>query len=187
MVTRRFTKGDMVRCTYKRSKYHSMVGEVVDMKRVKMDIYFPATDLTTCVLASHYTLCDEDTELLSLPNSGAGRRMARMIENDEELDQAMSDLCDAMVNCGISASDPLFFIAFRQRVSETERLVDLKEEQQDSEAETSVASEEIPEALMTFGEAFAKKVHPKATFVPTCRIDRATGRAVLNRPDLAGS
>ena len=148
-----------------------MVGEVVDMKRVKMDIYFPATDLTTCVVASHYILCDEDADSYLLPNTSAGRRMARMIDNDDDLNLAMTELCDAMVNCGISASDPLFFLALRQRVAETERFVDLKDGRQDSEVKTSVASEEVPETLMAFGEVFAKKVHPKATFVPTSRVD----------------
>ena len=41
--------------------------------------------------------------------------------------------------------------------------------------------------LQQFGKAFAKKVHPRATFVPTSCIDRATGHAVLDRPDLAAS
>lgn len=106
-----------------------MVGEVVDMKIVKIDyIYlFPVTDLTKCVMASHYVLCDEDADLYLLPNLGAGWHMDRMIKNNDDLNQAMTDLCDAMVNCGIGASDPLFFMALCQRITETERLVDLKD------------------------------------------------------------
>lgn len=156
-----FEACDLVCYTLCTLKYFKHVGEVKEMKKVKMDMYFPAE--TSPLRLWCRTMCFAKAEAYSLPNSKSGHRKAQTIKSNHTLNLAMTALNDAMVNCGISASNSLFFMTFHQWVAATEDMLDWYVNGRSTKEDGSVKETEIPPSIEAFGESFAKKIHPKTT------------------------